>query len=117
MDRQLQEIGKRLQQARLAKGMTQPQLAEAADISVSFLSNLENGRQAMNIKTLTALTDSLNISADWLLNNETDSANRTAAAEIEEELSACTPKERIAILKLVRLMKETVQSLKPDAGE
>lgn len=49
MDQQLQEIGARLKQARLAKNMTQPQLAEAADISVSFLSNLENGRQAMNI--------------------------------------------------------------------
>ncbi len=67
MDHQLQEIGARLKQARLARKLSQPQLAEAADISVSFLSNLENGRQVMNIKTLISLTDALNISADWLL--------------------------------------------------
>lgn len=117
MDQQLQEIGARLKQARLAKNLTQQQLAEAADISVSFLSNLETGRQAMNIKTLTSLLDILNVSADWLLNNGTDSANHVAAMEIEKELASCTPKERETILRLVLLMKESIGSLKPDTNE
>ena len=82
MDQQLKEIGARLKQARLEKKMSQPQLAEAANISNSFLSNIETGRQAMNIKTLSDLTDVLNISADWLLGNSTDSANHAAALEI-----------------------------------
>ena len=114
MDHQLQEIGARLKQARMEKNLSQPQLAEKADISVSFLSNLENGRQVMNIKTLISLTDTLNISADWLLGNSTDSANHAAALEIEKELSSCTPKEREAILRLVLLMKDAIGSLKPD---
>ena len=117
MDQQLQEIGARLKQARLAKNLTQPQLAEAADISVSFLSNLENGRQAMNIQTLTTLLDILNVSADWLLNNSTDYANHAAALEIEKELRSCTPKERDSILRLIQVMKETIQDLKNDDRE
>ena len=117
MDQQLQEIGARLKQARLAKNLTQPQLAEAADISVSFLSNLETGRQAMNIKTMASLLDILNVSADWLLGNSTDSANHAAALEIEKELSSCTPKERETILRLVLLMKEAIGSLKSEPGE
>ena len=100
-----------------AENITQSQLAEAAGISVSFLSNLENGRQAMNIQTLTSLLDILNISADWLLNNGTDSANHAAAIEIEKELAACTPKERETILRLVLLMKESIGSLKPEPNE
>ena len=114
MDRRLQEIGTRLKQARLANNLTQSQLAEATGISVSFLSNLETGRQAMNILTLTDLLDILNISADWLLNNGTDSANHAAALEIEKELSSCTPKERDSILRMILLMKESISSLKPD---
>ena len=117
MDQQLKEIGARLRQARLAKNLSQPQLAEAADISVSYLSNLENGRQAMNIKIMASLLDILNVSADWLLGNGTDSANHAAALEIEKELSSCTPKERETILRLVLLMKEAIGSLKQDAGE
>ena len=114
MERRLQEIGARLKQARLANNLTQSQLAEAAGISVSFLSNLETGRQAMNILTLTDLLDILNISADWLLNNGTDSANHAAALEIEKELASCTPKERDSILRMIQLMKESIGSLKPD---
>ena len=117
MNQQLQEIGARLKQARIAKNLTQGQLAEKAGISVSFLSNLENGHQAMNIQTLSTLLDILNVSADWLLGNCTDSANHAAALEIEKELSSCTPKERETILRLVLLMKEAIGSLKQDAGE
>ena len=117
MDRKLLEIGARLKQARLAKNMTQAQLAETAGISVSFLSYLENGHQVMNIQTLIDLLDVLNVSADWLLGNSTDSANHAAALEIEKELASCTPKERETILRLVHLMKDSIGSLKPDGNE
>ena len=117
MDQQLQEIGARLKQARLAKKLTQNQLAEAAGISVSFLSYLENGHQAMNIQTLISLLDVLNVSADWLLNNSTDSANHAAALEIEKELASCTPQEREAILRLVLVMKDSIGKLKPEPNE
>ncbi len=112
MDTQLQEIGARLKKARLARHMTQAQLAEAAGISVSFLSNIEMGRQAMNVKILTAILNALNVSADWLLNTETDSSSHAVAEEIERELSSCTPKEREAILQLVQIMKKSIASLK-----
>ena len=114
---QLQEIGARLKSARLAKGLTQAQLAETVGISVSFLSNIETGRQAMNVQTLTALLDALNISADWLLGNGTDSANHAAALEIEKELSGCTPKERDAIRRLIRFMKDSIGIINPDGGK
>ena len=117
MDQQLQEIGARLKQARLNKTMSQSQLAEAADISASFLSNIETGRQTMNRKTLISLTDVLNISADWLLGNSTDSANHAAALEIEKELSSCTPKERDVIFQLIRLIKKAISNLKPEPDE
>lgn len=113
MEHQLQDIGARLKQARLARNLTQAQLAEKAGISVSFLSYLENGHQAMNIQTLITLLDILNVSADWLLGNGTDSANHAAALEIEKELAHCTPKERDNILRLVRLMKDSIASMKP----
>lgn len=117
MNQQLQEIGARLKQARIAKNLTQGQLAEKAGISVSFLSNLENGRQAMNIQTLSTLLDILNVSADWLLNNGTDSANHAAALEIEKELASCTPKERDAVIRLIRLMKDFIRDVKTEGSD
>ena len=82
MDTELQQIGSRVKQARLERHMTQQQLAEAADISVSFLSNIENGRQSMNLRALIAISDALEVSADRLIRD----IPRTAgiAEEIEE---------------------------------
>ena len=57
MDTELMKIGSRVKQARLTKHLTQMQLAEAAGISVSFLSNIENGRQSMNLRALIAISD------------------------------------------------------------
>ena len=92
MDEELQKIGSRVKAARLAKHMTQMQLAEAADISVSFLSNIENGRQSMNLRALIAISDA-------------DATRITE--EIGVELASFTLKEREAMLQIVQLMKQT----------
>ena len=116
MDTELMKIGSRVKQARLAKHLTQMQLAEAAGISVCFLSNIENGRQSMNLRALIAISDALNVSADWLIKDIPHSASRIAE-EIENELVSCTPKEREAILELVQLMKKSLTSLKESCNE
>ena len=45
-------IGQRIKQARLAKNMTQEDLAEQIDISVAFLSKGERGNSHVNLKRL-----------------------------------------------------------------
>lgn len=45
-------IGSRIKQARLAKNMTQEDLAEQIDISVAFLSRVERGNSRINLKRL-----------------------------------------------------------------
>ena len=53
----LKEIGRRVKMERNKKHMTQPQLAKAAGLSVSFLSNIESGRQSMNLRALISIVD------------------------------------------------------------
>ena len=112
MDVQLSEIGKRVKQARLAKGMSQMELAEAVGISVSFLSNIEVGRQSMNIKTLIAISDTLDVSTDWILRNDTRAATSVTAEEIAKELDGCTLRERGLLLRQMQMMKESFVELR-----
>ena len=46
MDELLRAIGDRVRQARMTKHMSQNDLADATGLSVSFLSNIEMGKQA-----------------------------------------------------------------------
>jgi len=54
-------FGKRIRVLRKRKGMTQEQLAEAADISVDFLSLVERGVNAPSFATLERLADALGV--------------------------------------------------------
>jgi len=106
MDEELQKIGSRVKAARLAKHMTQQQLAEAADISVSFLSNIENGRQSMNLRALIAISAALDVSADSLLNDIPRNAT-IISEEIDKEIASFTLKEQEAVLQIVQVIKQT----------
>ena len=60
-------VGKRVRDFRIENGYTQAQFAELIDISVNFLSEIENGKKGMSQDTLCKLCNFFNISADYIL--------------------------------------------------
>ena len=62
-------IGNRIRTVRKARGYTQEQLAERADISFAFVGHIERGTRVMSIKTLYSLARALDCSTDYLLGN------------------------------------------------
>lgn len=112
MDDGLRGIGERVRQARLDRGMSQNDLSEATGLSTSFLSNIEMGKQSMNIRALLSISDALHVSTDWILRNDTPAALVISADEISKELESCTPQEREVILKLVQTIKDSIQQLR-----
>lgn len=60
-------VGKRVRNFRIENGYTQAQFAELIDISVNFLSEIENGKKGMSQDTLCKLCSHFEISADYIL--------------------------------------------------
>lgn len=65
-----------LRTLRLARGLTQPALAEKTGIEQSYLSKLENGRSKPSEDVLTRLAHALDVKAEALLQNGDDAAER-----------------------------------------
>lgn len=65
-------FGRRLKQLRKQKDLTQEQLAESADVSVRFLSNMERGVNAPSFETLERLAEALSVSVKELFDSDTD---------------------------------------------
>lgn len=63
----LKQLGRRIKEARVAKGLTQEQLAEIAGISPTHVSVLERGLKAPGLNTFVAITNALDVTADTLL--------------------------------------------------
>ena len=71
--------GKRIQQARKAKGYTQESLAELITMNPKNVSRLENGTMGLSLSTLVALSRALEVSADYILfGNNGVNLNNTA---------------------------------------
>ena len=51
------ELGNRIKKARLHQNLTQEQLAEMLDISVSYVSLIERGSRNATVETLLAIAD------------------------------------------------------------
>ena len=52
-------VGKRIKRLRLKNKMTREELAEAANISVSFIYEIETGKKGFSVWTLRRLTEAL----------------------------------------------------------
>ena len=59
------EIGNRIHEYRISKGMTQAQFSECINISVNFLSELENGKKGLSSETLYNICNEFSVSADY----------------------------------------------------
>ena len=68
-------IGNNLRRYRLEFKLTQEEFAEKAGISTPFLANVERGIKGLGITTLRDICSSLDISADYLLFDDTTSGH------------------------------------------
>lgn len=101
------ETGKRIQQSRRERGLSQEQLAERVGISVTHMSNIENGKTGFSLPVLVRLRDELGVTADFLLfgppKGESE-AYRMVARELEALLEGCTGAQAEAVLGVIRSM-------------
>lgn len=60
-------VGERVRSYRISNSYTQADFAEKIDISVNFLSEIENGKKGMSQETLYKLCEHFGLSADYIL--------------------------------------------------
>lgn len=103
------DIGKRIRACRLAKGMTQEQLANEVGVVVTHISHIETGNSVPSLKTLIDIINALDCSADELLCIEIKKAKPVFDSWMTEQLADCSSDE-------AKIIKETVVSLKNRSG-
>ena len=100
-------IGQRIKQARLAKNLTQEDLAEQIDISVAFLSRVERGNSHINLKRLSDFCRVLNVSEGSILNGVSDSSYDYLFEEFNTVLKKCSPEKQKLIYKIAKEISES----------
>ena len=106
------EIGKRIRDIRTNKKMSQADLADKANISLSQVSDIETGKSSMRLTTFIGIVEALQVSADVLLRTDIPEVNNIYKSEFAEVLEDCTPTENESILKIVKEVKKSMHSPK-----
>ena len=60
-------LGERIREERRKLGLTQAQLAEAIDISDTYMGSIERGERSLTLDTLVRLVNRLGVTVDYLL--------------------------------------------------
>ena len=100
-------IGSRIKQARLAKNMTQEDLADKIDISVAFLSRVERGNSHINLKRLNQLCGLLYVSEGYLLNGASSSSENYLDKEFTDLIKSVSPEKQKLIYNVAKTIAET----------
>lgn len=94
--------------------MSQADLADKANISLSQVSDIETGKSSMRLTTFIGIVEALQVSADVLLRTDIPEVNNIYKSEFAELLEDCTPTEIESILKIVKEVKKSMHSPKPN---
>ena len=111
------QVGARVREIRLQKGMSQLDLAAKSNISLPHISDIELGKKGMHLSTFIRLTEALEVSADVLLRSNVPQVTEIYKSEFAEILNDCTPAEMETILRIVKELKLSLHQKKIEKAE
>lgn len=106
MEIDYRDMGKRIKKARVQAGFSQEKLAEAADVGITHVSHIENGKTIPSVMVLIKIMNKLAISPDELFCGYTEQAEPALLRETADILQDCTKEELRDINKHIAFVKE-----------
>lgn len=103
-------IGQRIRKVRKAQGLSQEQLAERVQISVTHMSHIETGNTKLSLQVLVDLAMTLGIRTDTLLFDDPSGIKNIANDEIQAILETCSPAQARFLADLMAAAKRSLDA-------
>ncbi len=100
-------IGNKLYSIRKRMGMTQAEMAEAAELSTRAYADIERGGVNMRIETALKICNVLHITPDEIFTTDEDFVS-AKQQELWNRLNACSPKDKETALRLLFVYLESL---------
>ena len=99
-------VGSRITKLRKNRGYTREVLAERANISVQFLSDIEKDKKSMTINTLRKLSKALFVITDYIVNGDEEPDE---SDELKAMLNAMSIENKKFAIKLLEVFIESTE--------
>lgn len=102
-------IGKRIKMYRMAKGLTQEELAEKIGLSRNYYSAAERGVYSLNLDKVVEIINILDCSADEIFADVINKGYKTKTSILSEKISTLPKEEQERILAIVDTLVTTTK--------
>lgn len=105
-------IAKRIKHYRAVKHISQEELAERADVSSVFISQVETAKKKPSLETLVKIAAALDVTADNLLIGNQKISLNYLEPEIVNILADCSNYEKSVIIDMIAATKKSLRDNK-----
>lgn len=102
-------IGQKIRVMRKARKLAQAELAERANLSVPYISHIENGIKQASLQAVVNIAEALGCTADKLLYEDHPDRCNLWQPELAELLSGCTAAEQQLLLEVLFAVKHCIK--------
>ena len=102
-------IGRRIQEIRKMRKMSQADLAEYTNMSVSYISHIETAIKKASLESLVRIANVLGVTVDQLLNGNQVNDRVEYSAELAELLSDCNSCEKRILFEVAIAVKNSLR--------
>ena len=110
MDVNFSLIGMRIKEVRRQQHITQSQLAELTDLSVSYISHIETAQKKASLESLIRISDALGLTVDELLNGNQLHNPTEYQTDIDLLMADCSPEEKRLIFEIIQSTKNILRN-------
>ena len=102
-------IGKRIQQTRKSKGLSQEKLAEMTQLSSAHIGHIERASSKLSVAALVGIANALDVSPDMLLSDVIHQSKTYLVDDFAELIDDCNSSELYLILQLTKSAKQAMR--------
>lgn len=99
-----QKVGRRIQEVRKSRGLTQAELSQMVDLSTKYISNVECGFKMPKLNTFVSIANALQCDANLLLSDVLDVTTGQESGYVSRKLLALPSEEQRRILRILEVM-------------
>ena len=97
-------IGQRIREVRTEKHLTQEALANAVNVNVSHISNIETGKTKISLTLLVAVINTLDVTIDYLLEHEYSDSQSVIENEFLKTIRNMDKDKLEILLRIAKVM-------------
>ncbi len=99
-----EKIGQKIKEVRIARNLTQENIAAAAGINTSHVSNIETNKTKVSLNTLVLICNELGVSVDYILGDNLSNPSPAIDREILRELQKFDNTKKEQLLRIAKVL-------------